>query len=394
MTDQYIVSNIRVPAAFTDSGQEFHGDLVIGGGHVVSLRSAPTSDPRLVIPALVDAHCHLDKCHTIDRLPDVGGDLAHAITAQARDKANWTVTDLRARASRGVNELVTSGCRIARSHLDWGDTAAPPLAWSVLSELAQDTAPDIDLTLCPLVDCDLWQDPVAGSSIARTAASRNSALGCFLFNQPNRRIAVKAMFALAEQFGTPLDFHVDEGLSDGLDGLKIIADAAIETGFQGPVLCGHACSLMNLHGNDLGRLLDKLLAANITVAALPTTNLYLQGRTNGTPDRRGLTRLRELRDAGVPIVLASDNVADAFCPVGQHDPMAALHLAILAGHLDPPLDRWLSTITTDAARALGRDPITVLGADIRDLRVSDARSLPSLVSGSMPLTAFPKGDTA
>ena len=111
---------------------------------------------------------------------------------------------------------------------------------------------------------------------------------------------------------------------------------------------------MNLRPDDFDRVAEKLVLAGIFVAALPTTNLYLQGRTEGTPDRRGLTRVRELTDAGVQVVVGSDNVADAFCPLGQHDPMAALKLAVLTGHLDPPFDRWLPLITTNAARALGQ----------------------------------------
>lgn len=393
MTQKHFVPDVWVPGIFTKTGQDFHGTLVVDQGRVGELKSTNTSGGRIVLPALVEAHCHLDKCHTIHRLPDVGGDLAYAIEAQAKDKANWTAADLRSRAARGVQELQASGCRIARSHVDWGETASPPPAWSVLSDLAADSAPDIDLTLASLVNCDLWVDPVVGPSIARTTAAQNGALGCFLFNQPNRRDAIREMFTLADRFGTPLDFHVDEGLADGLDGLELIADMAIETGFQGPVLCGHACSLMNQNDSDLARLFEKLRASDIAIAALPTTNLYLQGRTKGTPDRRGLTRLRELFDAGIPIVLGSDNVADAFCPVGQHDPMAALHLGILAGHLDPPLDRWLDAITTNAARALGRTPTTVDGADIRDLRMSDARTLSGLVSGAAPLFQFPQAIT-
>ena len=114
---------------------------------------------------------------------------------------------------------------------------------------------------------------------------------------------------------------------------------------------------------------------------MPTTNLYLQGRVDGTPDRRGITRLRELHAGGVPIVVASDNVADAFCPTGAHDPMAALNLAVLAAHLDPPLDRWLASITTDAARALGARPVHVDTSSLDALSVYDVATLADVIAG-------------
>jgi cytosine deaminase len=54
---------------------------------------------------------------------------------------------------------------------------------------------------------------------------------------------LRNVFALADRYGLALDFHVDEGLDPALDGLELIADIAAEMRFEGPVLCGHACSL-------------------------------------------------------------------------------------------------------------------------------------------------------
>lgn len=392
MSGVRVIPDVWIPAPFVGGTADFSGALVIRDGKVADMQPGPAVKSRLVLPALVEAHCHLDKCHTVDRLADVGGDLAFAIAEQFSDKDRWTPRDVRDRSQRGLQELVTAGCGLARSHVDWGYEAEPPLAWPVLRELALDVAEQIDLTLAPLVSCDLWNDPSSAAQIARTAADAGGAIGAFFQDQPGRRGAVGAMVALADRYGLPLDFHVDEGLADGLNGLEIIADAVLETGFQGPVLCGHACSLINANGEGLARLLDKIARSGLFVAALPTTNLYLQGRRDGTPDRRGVTRLRELHHAGVKIVVGSDNVADAFCPLGQHDPMAALHLSVLAGHLDPPFDQWIPAITTHAAQALGRDPVTVMGAPVGDLRITEAQGLPDAIRGTAPLRPISEGD--
>lgn len=358
------------------------GDLHVLDGRVQAFDQRPPSDtPRIVMPQLVEAHCHLDKCHTLHRLADVGGDLTSAIAAQLEDKVNWTEADIWARAGRGISELVEAGCGLARSHVDWGNTSAPPLAWSVLEDLCSDRSDEIDLQLAALVNIAALEDPDCAMSIARRIAETGGALGTFLLDHAEPRQSLVNMFDAASRFGIALDFHVDEGLMPGLHGVELIADVALEHGFDGPILCGHACALMNLRRDDFDRVAEKLALAGIFVAALPTTNLYLQGRTEGTPDRRGLTRLRELADAGVQVVVASDNVADAFCPLGQHDPMAALNLAVLTGHLDPPFDRWLPLITTNAASALGQKPPALVGTSIDTLILSDARNLAELVSG-------------
>ena len=150
---------------------------------------------------------------------------------------------------------------------------------------------------------------------------------------------------------------MDEGLHLGLDGLDIIAQTALNMGYQGPVLCGHACSLMNYKGEPLERLLDKLAQTSIVIAALPTTNLYLQGRNGGTPDRRGITRVHELITAGVSVICGTDNVADAFYPIGKFDPLLTLTHMVSATHLTPPFGRYLPMITTKAQEALGKEVI-------------------------------------
>ena len=354
-----------------------HGQPIVRDGRIVALNPPKGGPARLVLPKLVEAHCHLDKCHTQYRLGPVGGDLPHAIAMQRDDKANWTEDDLRTRAARGLKEAHDAGCSLIRSHVDWGDAADAPLAWSVLGELSQDHA---GLQRAALTGVLQWTDTAFAETVARQLAQDAGVLGAFVYDQPQLEAGLKAIFAMAQRFALPLDFHVDEGLGD-MNGLEAIADAAIATGYGGPILCGHAVSLMDRSKADLSRIIDKLLAARIHICALPTTNLYLQGRVDGTPDRRGITRLRELHAGGVPIVVGSDNVADAFCPTGAHDPMAALNLAVLAAHLDPPLDRWLASITTDAARALGARPVHVDTSPLDALSVYDVATLADVIAG-------------
>lgn len=376
------------------------GDLLIRGGRAVRmLPGAREAAARfMVLPGLSECHVHLDKCHTISRMHGVGGDLQAAINAQSGDRRNWTREDLIARATRGLTELSDAGCVAVRSHIDWSygpDAATPPLAWHVLGELVEEMRGRVMLQLAALTGVDDLADADLALAIARTIADRNGVLGAFVLDQPNRRAGIRNAFRAAEQFGLALDFHVDEGLGDGLDGLEIIADIAIETGFQGPILCGHACSLMNLAPSSLKRVADKLAQSGITVAALPATNLFLQGRTTGTPDRRGLTRIRELHAAGLPVVVGTDNVRDAFCPLGRHDPRHSLALAALAAHLDPPYGDYLPMITTSARAALGLAPIHVDGAAIGDLMMFDATSTSDLLAsatGPGPLTGVLQGE--
>ncbi|MFC3613773.1 amidohydrolase family protein [Lutimaribacter marinistellae] len=357
------------------------GDLLIVEGRAVALHPSQTKPAHLVLPRLTEAHVHLDKCHSIDRMHDVGGDLHEAIEAQRADKATWTAENIRIRAARGLRELKKAGCSAVRTHVDWGDDAdgdRPPLAWHVLAELAKDAG--LCLQRAALTGIDQLSDDGYARRCASRVAADGGVLGAFLFDQPERDKGLENTFREADRLGLALDFHVDEGLEPGLDGLERIADAALAARFQGPVLCGHACSLANQRPESVKRIADKLARAGISVAVLPQTNLYLQGRNAGTPDRRGITRVHELRAAGVNVVVGTDNVRDAFCPIGRHDPVSVLSLTVLAAHLDPPFDEILPMITTGAQIALGLAPQTVDGAALGDLLSFDALSTSELLS--------------
>lgn len=398
--DDLYIPNVRVPRSLVVDeagfgggvdGQYLRGDLIYKRDKLHLLPTTISVSPKLVLPRLTEAHVHLDKCHSVDRMPALGGDLRAAIKAQSEDKVQWTAEDLRSRATQGLQELIAAGCKTVRSHVDWTngpDASTPPIAWHVLQELAQDHQNQIAIQLSPLVNLADLADPRTARTLGTQIARVDGALGSFVLDQPNRVAGIQSAFKIALDHGIKLDFHVDEGLAEGLDGLAIIARTAIETRFEAPVLCGHACGLMNQGADTLAETLDLVAQSGLSVVTMPTTNLYLQGRTDGTPDRRGLTRVRELRAAGVPVVVGSDNVRDAFCPLGQHDPRASLSLAVLAAHLDPPLADLWPMITTDAERALGTPPTYVDHARPQDLLICDAASSTAALAANVPIRSL------
>jgi len=405
------LGNVRIPtnllnnaAALGSAAQasSVQVDLIFEPGQPVRIAPTTGAGPAdyVVIPKLTEPHVHLDKCHSVDRIPDVGGDLMAAISAQGADRDGWTETDIRTRAERGLRELIAAGCKTVRTHVDWSygpDAGTPPLGWHVLTELAQDYRRQVTLQVAPLISIDSWADQTTAKAITKTVAAKSTVIGAFVLGQPERHEGIQNAFQCAADHGLMLDFHVDEGLDPELDGLEIITRTAATTGFDRPILCGHACALASKSKSDLDRLIAELQDTPITIAALPSTNLYLQGRNTGTPTARGLTVIKELRSAGIPVILGTDNVRDAFCPIGRHNPVKTLADAVLAAHLDPPLEDHLPMITDHAARALGCDPISLDTADPTDLIAFKAASLSQVLAdlpAPIPLTDLISGDTA
>ena len=399
-----VLRDARVPRALVEAPAEFggraerdclRGDLLmedgcvrrlLAPGVVVDDHTESDLGGRVVLPRLAEPHCHLDKCHTVSRLGPVGGDLHRAMEDQRSDRTRWTRDDLRERSGRGLDELRSSGCGSVRTHIDWDADHVPegaaPLAWDVIGELAGEIAPHMVVQRCALLSLEKFDDRSYVSGVARLLSAAGGVLGVFVLGQARMTERLRRVVELAERYALALDFHVDESLDRTPDGLETIVRVITETGFEGPVLCGHACALMNLEGDALARLVETVAGSGIPIAALPVTNLYLQGRGEGTPQRRGITRVRELREAGVTVAFGSDNVADAFCPVGRLDPMHALALAVVTAHLDPPFGPWLASVTTSARRAMGLDPLPIDRARAADLLVADATHTADVVRGA------------
>lgn len=306
----------------------------------------------VLLPPLVEAHAHLDKAYTVHRAPPTGPGLLAAIEATQADSARWSADDLARRARRALHEAWASGCGLLRTHLNWNGPERP-LAWDVIGEAARDWAPALRVERVNISPLTLFDDAATAASIARqVAASPGGVLGAFVHSHQRSPQALRRLFRLAAEHGLRIDLHADEELAPQADGVALAAALTQEFGLHGRVACSHACALAVQDAETAARTLDAVAAAGLTLITLPTTNLLLQdAQTGRTPRLRGLTLVQEARARGIAVAVGSDNVQDAFCPQGRHDPLAAFGLAVLVGQLPSPLDD-ASRIACDAA-ALG-----------------------------------------
>jgi cytosine deaminase len=122
-------------------------------------------------------------------------------------------------------------------------------------------------------------------------------------------------------------------------------------------------------------VIAKLRAARIHVISLPATELHVKGRTDAQKTWRGVTRLGELRDAGVNIAISTNNINNPFTPYGHPDLLRQALVAAMACHLGN-LDQlaWLPELfTTNPARMLGLPDYGLAEGCRADLVVLDAK---------------------
>src|ERR671937_1203321 len=88
------------------------------GERITAVEPGPARDGRLLLPAFIDTHVHLDKVLIRDELREHDGTLAGAIGAIHERKRRYAVEDVCARAREVIRTGVLSGTTRFRSHVD------------------------------------------------------------------------------------------------------------------------------------------------------------------------------------------------------------------------------------------------------------------------------------
>ena len=196
---------------------------------------------------------------------------------------------------------------------------------------------DVDVVAFSTSRNDL-AEPDAAARLERALAMGANLIGASLNASADPGRALGALLDLAERSGAAVDIHLDEHLEPHRMLAGMVADAVLARGLQGRVTLSHLCVLGALNPKIAGEVIRKLAQAAIAVVALPETNLYLQDRDQAGPIRRGVTLVRELREAGVEVRLGTDNVRDWFFPFGDADLLDTALFAAMAAHLDEPAE--------------------------------------------------------
>ena len=95
----------------------------------------------------------------------------------------------------------------------------------------------------------------------------------------------------------------------------------------------------------------------------PLDNVVLQGRYDGYPRRRGLTRVDELWAAGAQVGIGHDSVQDPWYRLGTGEPVDAAYMLVHVGHLtgEDEMARVFRTLVDDNHRPFGGAPVLAEG---------------------------------
>lgn len=396
------VADVRVPAmmlaADVASRAGLDGlvpvDLMIEDGRIADVlsRGTVTAAPRFegrggqAWSTFTDLHTHLDKGHIWPRASNPDGTIESArATTRADTAAHWKAADVEARFEFGLRTAFAHGTSAIRTHLDCFVPGQADISFGVFRRLRDRWDGRIALQASALVSSDLYDDP-RNAALVDLIADVDGKLGGVVFRLSEAEDPtvldgrLDRLFALAAARGLDVDLHVDETGSPASMTLAQVAEAVLRTRFKGRVVCGHCCSLSILDDAAAARTIRLVREAGLVVVSLPMVNQYLQGRRpDQTPRWRGLTLLRELKAAGVPVALASDNCRDPYHPFGDHDLLEVFGSGVRHGHLDVDVEAWPGAVTTIPAGVLDAPARLERGA-VADLVLFKGRSFSELLA--------------
>jgi cytosine/creatinine deaminase len=370
MMDSLVLSDVGFP----DGSR---GELCIGGGRIVA---APPPGARRVdgsahvaLPRLVDAHVHLDKTllgsrwypHRAVRslLERVDGEIALL--------AGPDVEPVAVRAGRLIDLLVANGTTRIQSHVDVGPGSGLDRLHGVLAAVESARAiADVDVVAFPQEGVlrapgtigllrqalELGADAIGGLDPAAVDGDRARQLD--------------VVFGLACEFAVRVDVHLHEPGAIGAETLRAIVARTTSHGLGGRVAVSHAYCLCDLPRTEVRALASSLAQAGVTLVS-------------AVPGRGMVMPYDVLADAGLDVVLASDNIRDAWSPLGTGDVLERIALAAhqQAWYGDRQLRAALDAVTTAPARMLGEDAPALRVGDRADLTLVPAVSVGAAVLG-------------
>ena len=385
----WALQDARLPTgAVADVGVDRDRIVRLGSGAADGLEDLVDCSGKLVLPAFIDGHVHLDKVLIRDELREHDGTLAAAIGAIHERKRRYTVEDVRARARRVIEESVRLGTTRFRSHVDV-DTIGGLVPLEGVMAAAADCADIASVQTIAFPQEGLLRDPGAFdlmSAALEMGADVVGGMPHWEVDEGAQREHVRLCFELAERFDRDIDMHVDETDDGGVRTLEIVADEALTRGFVGRVCAGHVCSLAAADDAYADRVIEKCLRAGISIAANPVTNLVLQGRGDKGLIRRGTTRIGEFRAAGVNVLFGQDCVKDGFYPFGRGSMLEVALISAHAAHLTnrADLDFALRAVTEAPAKAMRLEAYGLRPGARADLQLLPVSNWPEAMRSQTP----------
>ncbi|MEH6566462.1 MAG: cytosine deaminase [Halopseudomonas sp.] len=311
---------------------------------------------NLVLPPFVEPHIHLDAAMTAGEPRwNRSGTLFEGIECWAERKATLSREDVIQRAEQTLKLFAAHGIQYVRTHVDVTDPSLTAL--QAMVEVRERVREHVDLQIVAFPQEGILSYP-GGQELMRRAVELGAdvigGIPHFEFTRDYGVESVKLLMALAEANDCLVDVHCDEIDDPNSRFLEVLAAEALSRDYGSRVTASHTCAMHSYNNAYCSKLFRLLQKADLRFVALPTENLHLQGRFDGYPKSRGITRVPELLDAGLKVCFGQDSIRDPWYPMGNGNLLRTLDVGLHACHMlgIERIETALEIITDNGAAAL------------------------------------------
>lgn len=361
-------------------------DVLVADGRIAAIGSAlPAPEGAEVIdaagwmlsPPFVDPHFHMDATLSYG-LPRVNqsGTLLEGIALWGELKPELTQQALVERALAYCDWAVAKGLLAIRSHVDVCDDRL--LAVEALLHVREAVKPYLDLQLVAFPQDGLLRSPGALANLRRALDLGVDVVGGiphFERTMADGAESVRILCELAAERGLRVDMHCDESDDPLSRHVESLAFQAQRLGMQGRVTGSHLTSMHGMDNYYVSKLLPLMAEAGLNAIANPLINITLQGRHDGYPRRRGMTRVPELMAAGVNVAFGHDCVLDPWYSLGSADMLEVAQMGLHVAQMTSQgqMRACYDAVTVNGARILGLDDLGLEVGRRADLVLLQAR---------------------
>ena len=354
-----VIRDANLPDGRTGVDIAVDNGRIVEVGQQLEVQAAREIDAtgRLVSPPFVDSHFHLDSTLSYGQ-PRVNqsGTLLEGIELWGEFKSDLTIDNIKARASELCRWAIARGTLAIRSHVDVGDDKL--LAVKALLELRDEIKPYIDLQLVAFPQDGYFRHGPNAASLVRALDLGVDVVGGiphFERAMAEGAASVKALCEIAAERGLQIDMHCDESDDPHSRHIETLTFHTRRLGLHGRVTGSHLTSMHSMDNYYVSKLLPLMAEARLHVVANPLINITLQGRHDTYPKRRGMTRVKELMEAGVNVAFGQDALMDPWYSLGSYDMLEVAHMGLHVAQMTgvEQMQQMFAAVTTNGAQVLG-----------------------------------------
>ncbi len=359
MSFDLIVRNATLPDGRTGLDIGVVADRIVAVERAIVAEAATLIDAKgqLVSPPFVDCHFHMDATLSLG-LPrlNTSGTLLEGIALWGELKPLLTVEAVIERALRYCDLAIAQGLLAIRSHVDICDDRL--LAVDALLEVKRRMAPYLHIELVAFPQDGYYRSPNAVANLSRALDKGVEVVGGiphFERTMDDGTTSVRALCEIAAARGLRVDLHCDESDDPLSRHIETLVSETQRLGLQGRVAGSHLTSMHSMDNYYVSKLLPLMAEAGVAAIANPLINIVLQGRHDTYPKRRGMTRVPELRAAGIDVAFGQDCCMDPWYSLGSADMLDVAHMALHVGQLTSrdAMRACFEAVTSVPARILG-----------------------------------------